>query len=104
MRLAHLLLVSLAAAQDPPVIRVPVRLVSVPTLVLSKDGRIIAGLDVSDFQLFDNGHPEQITLDGVSTPVSVVVVVQASRDVREYTPFIAKVGSVIDALLVGERG
>jgi VWFA-related protein len=93
-----------AAAQDSMTIRVPVRLVTVPTLVLSSRGRIIAGLNASDFQLFDNGLAETITLDSVSTPVSVAVVVQQSRDVRAYTPFIAKVGSVIDALLVGERG
>ena len=32
------------------------------------------------------------------------MVVQVSRDVREYVPFIARVGSAVDALLVGERG
>lgn len=97
-------LVFTAAAQDSPTIRVPVRLVTVPTLVLSSRGRIIAGLNASDFQLFDNGLRESITVDSVTTPISVAVVVQASRDVRQYTPFIAKVGSVVDALLVGERG
>src|SRR5579863_448196 len=105
MRLAIFALLAIAAAaQDPLTIRVPVRLVTVPTLVLSKDGRIIAGLDTSDFRVFDNGRAEKITLDSVTTPVSVAVVVQISREVREYIPFIAKVGSVVDALLVGERG
>lgn len=105
MRPVILFTVALATlAQDPPTIRVPVHLVTVPTLVLSERGRIIAGLNASDFQLFDNGLPENITLDSVSTPISVAVVVQASREVREYTTFISKVGSVIDALLVGEHG
>jgi VWFA-related protein len=93
-----------ALAQESTAIRVPVRLVTVPTLVLSSRGRIIAGLGVSDFALFDNGHREAITVDSVNTPVSVAVVVQTSRDVRQYTTFISRVGSVIDALLVGERG
>jgi len=105
MRLAiFVVLACSAAAQESPTIRVPVRLVTVPTLAISRDGRVIAGLDARDFQLFDNGLLEKITMDGVSTPISVAVVVQANRDVREYTRFIARVGSVIDALLVGERG
>ena len=70
----------------------------------SPPGPHIVGLNASDFQLFDNGLPENITLDSVSTPISVAVVVQASRDVREYTTFISNFGSVIDALLVGEHG
>lgn len=105
MRLAIIITIAVAAlAQETPIIRVPVRLVTVPTLVLSNTGRVIAGLDASDFRIFDNGHSEKIALDSVNTPVSVAVAVQANFDVRQYFPFIAKVGSVVDALLVGERG
>jgi VWFA-related protein len=92
------------AGQEIPVIRVPVRLVTLHTLVLADDGRVIAGLERMNFRVFDNGRPQQVTLDTVSTPASVAVAVQVSRDVREYAPFIAKVGSAVDALLVGEHG
>jgi len=40
-------------------------------------------------------------LDTAIAPVSVVVAVQVNQDVRSYVPFIARVGSVIEALLVG---
>jgi VWFA-related protein len=78
--------------------------VTVPTLVFSSDNRPIPGLRPSDFRLLDNGRPQLVTLDAVSSPISVAVVVQVSRDVRQYVPFIAKTGSVIDALLAGESG
>ena len=40
----------------------------------------------------------------MSAPVSVAVAVQVNQDVRSYVPFIAKAGSVIEALLAGESG
>jgi VWFA-related protein len=105
MTLALLLVLAVALqAQEAPTIRVPVRLVTLPTLVLANDGRVIAGLERNDFRVSDNGRPQQVTLDSVSTPASVAVVVQANREVREYVRFIARVGSAVDALLVGERG
>jgi len=39
-------------AQDSAVIRVPVRLVAVPTLVYSKNNRPIPGLKKGDFRVF----------------------------------------------------
>jgi VWFA-related protein len=91
-------------AQQPPVIRVPVRLVTVPALVLSEDGRPVDGLQTSDFRLLDDGRPQQLNLDTEINPVSLAIVVQANREVRSYLPFIAKTGSLIDALLSGEGG
>jgi VWFA-related protein len=43
-------------------------------------------------------------MDTSYEPVSVAVAIQANRDVREYTRFISRVGSVVEALLVGETG
>lgn len=93
-----------AAAQEAPTIRVPVRLVTIPTLVFSADNRLIADLPLSSFRLLDNGHPQSIRLETLSAPISVAVVVQVNRDVREYLTFIARTGSVIDALLAGASG
>jgi VWFA-related protein len=95
---------ALVAGQQAPTIRVPVRLVSVSTLVFSKEGRLIPGLEKTAFRVFDNGRLQQVTFDTASTPVAVAVAVQVNREVRSYLPFIAKVGSVIDTLLVGESG
>jgi hypothetical protein len=49
-------LAAAVAEQQPPVIRVPVRLVTAPTLVFSKDGRLIPDLRETDFRVFDNGR------------------------------------------------
>ena len=97
-------LAALLAGQQAPTIRVPVRLVSLPTLVFSGENRLVPGLETGDFRVFDNGEPQHITLDTASSPVSLAVAVQVNQDVREYVPFIAKVGSVLDALVAGASG
>jgi VWFA-related protein len=91
-------------AQETPVIRVPVRMVAVPTLVFSKENRLIPGLKKSDFRVFDNGIVQAIHLDTDVAPVSVVIAIQANRDVSSSVPYIAKVGSVMEAHLVGATG
>jgi len=91
-------------AQSPATIRVPVRLVTAPTLVFSNDGHLVPGLQTTDFRVFDNGYLQKATLETASTPLSVAIVVQANMDLRSYVPFIAKAGSMVDALLVGESG
>ena len=95
-----------ARAQDLPVptIKVPVRLVTAPTLVFSENDRLVFGLESGDFQVYDNGHTQKATVDTELPRLSVVLAVEANQDVRAYTRFIARVGSAADALLVGERG
>jgi VWFA-related protein len=93
-----------SAAQQVPTIRVPVRLVSVPTLVVSRQGKYIPGLSLSDFQLTDNGRPQSFKLDTNSLPVSIAVAVQVDQDVRAYIPFIANVGNLIDNSLAAATG
>ncbi|MGA8025800.1 MAG: VWA domain-containing protein [Bryobacteraceae bacterium] len=104
MSLVQTLLLALLYAQQPETIRVPVRLVTVPTLVVSKQGAIIHGLSSKDFQIYDNGRRQKINLDIERTPLSVAVAVQVSDQVRDYLPSIANVGSVIDTLLLGDDG
>jgi VWFA-related protein len=97
-------LTALIGAQEIPVIRVPVRLVTLPTLVFSRDSRLLPDLQNTNFRVLDNGRVQTVTLNTSYTPVSVAVVIQVNQDVREYVPFIARSGSVIDTLLVGESG
>jgi VWFA-related protein len=97
-------LCSMAGQDSGPLIRVPVRLVTVPTLVFSGEGRIVYGLQARDFRVLDNGHLQRVGLDPTTSPVSVAVAVQANRSVREYRNFMARTGSTFDALLVGETG
>jgi VWFA-related protein len=98
------LLGALLIAQDESVIRVPVRMVAVPTLVFSKENRLIPGLKKTDFRVLDNGVAQSIRLENDYSPVSVVIVIQTNQDVRGSVPYIAKVGSVMEALLVGATG
>src|ERR1700730_7214357 len=91
-------------AQDAAVIRVPVRLVAVPTLVYSRENQLIPGLKKADFRVLDNGVPQKIDLDTDYAPVSVVIAIQTNQDVHGSVPYIAKVGSVMDAHLVGATG
>lgn len=94
----------ICAAHAQTTIRVPVRLVAAPALVFTPDGRLIPDLKAADFRLYDNGRPQNISLEPAQAPLSVAVAVQVNQDVREYVPFIAKVGSVVEALLVGDNG
>ncbi len=94
----------LAAILSAQTIRVRVPLVSVPTLVLSPAGRVVPDLQPASFHLFEDDKPRPFTLDVAATPASVAVAVQANQDIRAYLPFIAKVGSALDALLVGDAG
>jgi VWFA-related protein len=101
--LAFAIFAVIAWAQ-PPTIRVPVRLVTAPTLVFNGDDRLVFGLEQRHFQVFDNGQPQRAALDTDYAPVSIALAVQANQDIRSYTRFIAKVGSAVEALLVGENG
>jgi VWFA-related protein len=98
-----ILLVAILAAQEPA-FRLPVRLVSAPALVFSGDNRLLPNLQPPDFELLDNGHPQAFSLNATPAPVSLVLAIQVNRDVRSYVPFLAKTGSAVDALLVGETG
>jgi hypothetical protein len=91
-------------AQTVPTIRVPVRLVTVPTLVFSREGRLIPGLVHREFRVFDKGRLQTVALTTDTRPVAVVIAVQVNQDVRAYVPFIAKAGSIVDTLLSGEFG
>ena len=95
---------SILFAQDANTIRVPVRLVTAPTLVFSKQRKLIFGLQASDFRLYDNGRLQKVSLDIEWAPLSLVVVIQSNEDVRDYLAFIDRAGSVIDTSLVGEDG
>ena len=62
-------------------IRVQTSEVLVPTLVQLRSGEIVYGLGRSDFELLDNGVPQQLHVDDDldNEPVSVVVAVEKGR-------------------------
>jgi VWFA-related protein len=103
------LLIAVAAAfsgsaQSPTLIRVPVRVVTVPTAVLSNSGQYVRGLQPGDFRLFDNDHSQNLRLDYVDEPLSIAIAVQNNDAVRASLPAVRRVPSVVEALLLGETG
>ncbi|HTQ58286.1 MAG TPA: VWA domain-containing protein [Bryobacteraceae bacterium] len=70
-----------AAADDPSefIIHSDVRLVLLDVSVKDRDGGFVAGLSKADFQVFENGMPQQITVFGNNDiPVTVGLVVDSS--------------------------
>jgi VWFA-related protein len=78
--------------------------VQVPVTVLDKAGNSVAGLTPYDFRLYDNGKPQKISQDLAQHPLSVVVVIQANRDVEAMIPKIMKQSSVLESLVMGSDG
>ncbi len=91
-----------AFTQQAPLIQVPVRLVEVPTLVFSRAGTLISGLQRADFRVADNGRARHFQLEENTSARSVALVIQTSQTVRSYLPFLAKTGNTFDTFLLGE--
>ncbi len=85
-------------------IRVSTHVVLVPVSVSDRNGDFVNGLTPYDFELFDNGKPQKITEDVTSHPISLVIVIQANSSVEHFLPNIQKLGSLVEAQLLGESG
>jgi VWFA-related protein len=100
-----LFVVALAGfVQSPPLIRVPVRVVTVPVAVVSARDKFVTGLKVEDFSLFDNGRAQNIRLDYMDGQISLAIAVETNDSVRAWLPEVRRVVSMIEALMVGEAG
>ena len=62
-----------AESQDAFKIVVPVKNVVAPVSVLDKAGSFVVGLKPESFELYDNGKKQEITLDVVYEPLSLVI-------------------------------
>src|SRR5579883_1693812 len=83
------------------------RLVLVPVTVTDLHGHTIMGLQPSDFIVLDRDRPRQISVDFADTgvaPIALAVVVQASGISAAALEKIRKVGSMVQALVAGDRG
>jgi VWFA-related protein len=78
--------------------------VIVPTTVRDRNGDVVDGLQLQDFELYDNNKPQKITADVREEPLSLVVAVQRSSNITEILPKIQKIGSMLNQLLVGQDG
>src|SRR5271166_1246609 len=87
---------------DP--IRATVNVVVAPTTVQGKTGDFIRGLQIQDFEIYDNDRLQKITDDLRDSPFSLVVAVQRSADMAGMLPKIQKIGPVLTDLIVGLDG
>jgi len=83
---------------------VTVRIVMAPVTVTTKDGTIVNNLQPADFRLYDNNKLQRFTEDVTAHPLSVVVAVQANAEVEKILPQIQKIGSLLQAQVLGDEG
>ncbi|HYL37320.1 MAG TPA: VWA domain-containing protein [Bryobacteraceae bacterium] len=86
------------------VIRVPVNVVIAPTTVRDRGGEFVSGLQIQDFELYDNNKLQRITADVRDEPLSLVVAVQKSYNLDSILPKIQKIGPMLNDLLAGQDG
>jgi VWFA-related protein len=105
--------VSSISAQEPPAsapassdqpIRATVNVVLAPVTVLDRHGEYVSGLQPQDFRLLDNSKEQNIHVDVTFVPISLVIAVQANDHVEGMLPKIAKIGSMIQPLVIGDQG
>jgi Ca-activated chloride channel homolog len=70
-----------------PVFRTGIETVPVYATVLGEDGRLVTALERTDFEVFDNGRPQPITLfDNGIQPISIVIMLDMSGSMAGNLP------------------
>ena len=99
----------LSAQQPPSQDKLPTfvggtKLITAPVLVYDHQGNYVNGLQPSQFHLFDNEKPQDISVDVSYIPISMVICLQVNSHVEGLLPQIRKIGNLIEPLIVGEQG
>jgi len=102
--LAVLAGISTAGFGQETVFQVPVRVVTVPAVVVTSGGQFIRGLQDHDFRLLDNDRGQNLHLEYAEAPLSLAIVVQTNDAVRAWLPEVRRVASVVEAMLLGATG
>jgi len=75
---------AVVAAQQQPPFRSGASTVAVYTTVTDSSGRLVPGLTKDDFEIYDNGKPQPITLFATETqPISVIVMLDRSGSMKD---------------------
>jgi VWFA-related protein len=102
---AGLLIAGLALAQDPAgQFRTGVNVVVAPTVVTTKSGEYLNGLQPQDFQLTDNGKAQNIKVDVTYVPISLAVAIQANAAAEPVLPKIQKIAPLFKGMITGDQG
>jgi VWFA-related protein len=89
---------------DDPKFVTQTNIVIVPTTVRDRNGAVVNGLQLQDFELYDNNKLQKITADVREEPLSLVVAVQRSSNITEILPKIQKIGTMLNQLVAGQDG
>ena len=86
-------------------VKVRVNLVTTPVSVFDSEGELVYDLDRSDFEILDNGIPQEIDgFEPTDRELSLVVVIQTSRIIEPLLPRIQNLGLVLSSLILGPEG
>jgi VWFA-related protein len=89
----------------PPKLRVRVALVNTPVTVRDSRGDMVPSLDAHDFQVSDNGVPQQIShFDLGGDPLSLVILIETSSRIASLFPEIRKTGILFTQTVMGPTG
>jgi VWFA-related protein len=82
-----------------------VTLVNTPVTVKDASGQLVDTLDAKDFEVTDNGVPQQIAhLDLGGDPLSIVFLVETSSRITPIFPQVQKAGIVLGETVMGSDG
>src|SRR6185437_15749624 len=94
-----------ASPQSQKPFRVRVALVTLPVAVSNHSGQPVLNLTQKDFQIFDDGVPQQIThFDQGGDPLSIVLVLETSPRVEPLLPEISKAGIIFTQMVMAGTG
>ena len=85
-------------------IGVTVENVVAPVLVFDRDGSYVNNVRPDQFHLYDNSKEQNIQVDVVYQPISLVIAIQANSHVEQLLPHVQKIGNLISPLLIGDQG
>ncbi len=95
---------STGSARDENTIVVNTNVVIAPTTVRDRNGDFVNGLQLQDFELYDNGKIQKVNADVREEPLSLVVAVQRSSNLTDFLPKIQNIGTMLNQLVAGQDG
>jgi VWFA-related protein len=82
-----------------------VNVVTLPVAVATKSGQAVLDLTQKDFQIFDDGKPQQIShFDQGGDPLSIVLVLETSPRVAPLLPEVSKAGIIFTQMVMAGNG
>jgi VWFA-related protein len=79
-------------------------IVIAPTTVRDRNGDFVNGLQLQDFELYDNNKLQKVSADVRDEPLSLVVAVQRSSNLTDFLPKIQNIGTMLNQLVAGQDG